>query len=131
MGEVYVDTSGDLKVCEALLRGFEILGRVEMALKIEANTWHPKEELSFLAENEKVRYLVWIEEMSDTFIFQVGELVNAGEDKFPFGKGNYQCKLSVGEREVCSARGWNRIEVEIVAAEEAVRILRAEQSSLP
>ena len=62
--------------------------------------------------------------MSDNFAFQVGELVNPGEDKLTFGKGNYQCKLFVDEGEVCSFRGWNRIEVETAAAEEAVRILR-------
>ena len=48
------------------------------------------------------------------------------EEKISFGKGKYRCKLFVSEREVCSIQGWNRTEVETVAAEEAVRILGAE-----
>ena len=86
---VYVDTSDDLKVCEALLRRFEILGWLKMALKVEANIWHPKEKLGFFAKNEKVRYLLWIEEMRDKFIFQAEDLVNAGEEKLRIGKGKY------------------------------------------
>lgn len=58
LGAVYIDTSGDLEICEALVRRFGILGWLEIALKIEANLWHPKEELGFLTKNEKVRYLV-------------------------------------------------------------------------
>ena len=126
LGAVYIDTSGDLKVCEALLRRFGILGWLEMALKTEANIWHPKEELGFLAKNAKVRYLVWIEEMMDKFTLQAGDLVKPREEKISFGKGKYRCKLFVGEREVCSVQGWNRTEVETAAAEEAVRILGAE-----
>lgn len=129
LSAVYIDTSGDPKVCEALLRRFGILSWLEMALKIEANIWHSKEELGFLAKNEKVRYLVWIEEMRDKFIFQAGDLTNAGEEKLSFEKGKYRCKLFVGEREVCSVQSWNRIEVETAAAEETVRILRIERSS--
>jgi len=41
------------------------------------------------------------------------------------GKGRYRCKLFVGEREICSVQGWNRIEVETAAAKEAIRILKA------
>lgn len=117
LGAVYIDTSGDLKVCEALLRRFGILGWLEMALKTEANIWHPKEELGFLAKTEKVKYLVWIEEMRDKFTLQAGDLVNPREEKISFGKGKYWCKLFVGEREVCSVEGWNRTEVETAAAE--------------
>ena len=36
LGAVYIDTSGDLKICEALLRRFGILGWVETALKRKA-----------------------------------------------------------------------------------------------
>ena len=131
LGAVYIDTGGDLQACEALLRRFGILDWLEMALKIEINLWHPKEELGFLAQNEKVRYLVWIEEMmsdddDDEFTLQAGDLVNAGdEEELIFGKGKYRCKVFVGEKEVCSVQGWNRIEVETAAAEEGVRILRA------
>jgi len=125
LGAVYVDTSGDLKICEALLRRFGILGWVETALKREARIWHPKEELGVLARNEKVRYRVWIEKVDDCIAGPVEELVNAGEENLVFGKGWYWCKLFVGEKEICSVQGWNRIEVETAAAKEAVRILEA------
>ena len=69
---------------------------------------------------------MWIEDVRDKFTLQAGDLVNAREGKISFGKGKYWCKLFVGEREVCSVQGWNRTEVETAAAEEAVRILRAE-----
>lgn len=105
LGAVYIDTSGDLEVCEALLRRFGILGWLEMALKLEADIWHSKEGLGFLAKNEKVRYLVGIEEMRDKFTLQAGDLVNAREEKISFGKGKYWCKLFVGEREVCIVQG--------------------------
>ena len=61
LGAVYIDTNGDLNICEALLRRFRILGWVETALEREARTWHPKKKLRVLARNEKVRYQVWIE----------------------------------------------------------------------
>jgi len=95
------------------------------ALKREARIWHPKEELGVLARNEKVRYRVWIEKVDDCIAVPVEELVNAGEEYLVFGKGRYWCKLFVGEKEICSVQGWNRIEVETAAAKEAVRILEA------
>lgn len=39
------------------------------------------------------------------------------------GKGRYRCKLSIGESELCCVEGWNRIDVETAAAEEAIQIL--------
>ena len=126
LGAVYVDTSGDLEICEALLRRFGILGWVEIALKNEGRIWHPKEELRVLARNEKVRYLVWIEKVDDCIAVSFGDPANVGEENLVLGKGRYRCKLFVGEREICSVQGWNGIEVETAAAEEAVRILKAQ-----
>lgn len=37
--------------------------------------------------------------------------MDAGEENLVFGKGRYWCKLFVGEKEICSVQGWNRIEV--------------------
>ena len=51
--------------------------------------------------------------------------MNAGEEKLVFEKGRYWCKVFVGEKEICSVQGWNRIEVETAAANKAVRILEA------
>ena len=125
LGAVYIDTSGDLKSCDALLRRFGILGWVETALEKEARIRHPKEELGILARIEKVRYRVWIEKVDDCIAVPVGKLAKAGEEKLVFEKRRYWCKLFVGEKEICIAQGWNRIEAEIAAANEAVRILEA------
>ena len=122
LGAVYIDTGGDLQACDALLRGFGIIDWVETALKKEVQIRHPKEEVGRLAGNEKVRYRVWIEQ-DDCIAGSSGELVNAGEEKLDLGNGRYRCQLFVGEREICSVQGWNRIDVETAAAEEAVRTI--------
>lgn len=95
LSAVYLDTNGDLDICEALLRKFGILGWVETTLKREARIWHPKEELGVLARNEKVKYQVFIEKADDYIAVLIGELVNAGEENLTFGKGRYWCKLFV------------------------------------
>jgi len=123
LGAVYIDTTGDLRACDALLRRFGIMDWVETALKKEVQIQHPKEEVGRLARNEKVRYRVWIE-LDDCTAGLIGELVNAGEEKLDLGNGRYRCKLFVGEREICSVQGWNRIDVETAAADEAMRILK-------
>ena len=125
LGAVYIDTGGDLRACDALLRGFGIIDWVETALKKEVQIRHPKEEVGGLAMNEKVRYRVWIEH-DDCIAGSSGGLVNAGKEKLDLGNGRYRCKLFVGEREICSVQGWNRIDVETAAADEAIRILKTE-----
>jgi len=63
--------------------------------------------------------------VDDCIAVSVGDPGNAGEENLVLGKGRYRCKLFVGEREICSVQGWNRIEVETAAAKEAIRILKA------
>ena len=127
LGAVYIDTRGDLDACDALLRGFGIMDWVETALKNEIPILHPKEEVGILAVNEKVRYQVWIEH-DDNIAGSVGELLNADKEKLlDLGSGRYRCKLFVGEREICSVQGWNRIEVETAAADEAIRHLKVKR----
>ena len=45
LGAVYIDTGGDLKACDALLRGFGIIDWVETALKKEVQIRHPNNAL--------------------------------------------------------------------------------------
>ena len=68
---------------------------------------------------------MWIEKVDDCIAVPVEELVNAGEEKLVFEEGRYWCKLFVGEKEICSVQGWNRVEVETAAAKVVVRILEA------
>lgn len=71
--------------------------------------------------NEKVRYRVWTKH-DDCIAGSSGDSVNAGKKKLDFGNGRYRCKFFVGEREIFSVQGWNRIDVETAAADEAIRI---------
>ena len=91
-------------------------------MKKEVQIRHSKEEIGGLAMNERGRYRVWIE-YDDCIAGSSGDLVNAGKEKLDLGNGRYRCKLCFGEREICSARGWNRIDVETAAAGTKLRIL--------
>ena len=124
LGAVYIDTGGDLRACEALLRRFGIIDWVETALNNDVLVRHPKEEVGILAVNEKVRYQVWIED-DDCIADSRGESVDADKEKFDLDKGRYLCKLFIGEEEVCCVQGWNRIDAETAAADEAIRIIKA------
>lgn len=127
LGAVYIDTGGDLNACDALLRRFGIMDWVETALRNEIPILHPKEEVGILAVNEKVRYQVWIEP-DDCTAGSSEALLNADKEKLlDLGSGRYRCKLFVGEREICSVQGWNRVEVETAAADEAIRLLKVKR----
>jgi len=41
-----------------------------------------------------------------------------------FGQGTLHCKVMVNGEHICTSHGWNQLEVETAAAEEAVEILR-------
>ena len=122
LGALYIDTNGDLKACMAMLRRVGVLEWVETALKNNVQIRHPKEEVGRLAGNEKVRYHVWIRDVDDYDARPTEGLVDAGQEKLALGKGRYRCKLSVGGSEICCVQGWNRIDVETAAAEEAIQI---------
>lgn len=122
LGAVYIDTAGDLRACDALLRRFGITDWVETTLKKEVQIRHSKEEVGSLAMNEKVRYRVWIEH-DDYITSSSGDLVSAGKEKLDLRNGRNRCKFIFGEREICSARGWNRIDVKTAAAGRKLRIL--------
>ena len=66
-----------------------------------------------------------MEKVDDCIAISIGELEDAGEENLVFGEGRHRCKLFVGEKEICSVQGWNRIKVETTAAKKAVRILEA------
>lgn len=47
------------------------------------------------------------------------------QDGLELDKGPWHCRISVNSERVCVKHGWNRLEVETAAAEEAVAILKA------
>jgi dsRNA-specific ribonuclease len=148
LGAVYIDTRGDFDACERVAREFGIIGWVEQTLKKGGKILNPKHELGMMAVKEGVRYEAWAEKEeeegepeehgsdSDSDIADgagpSGRLDGKGVDKrqeedMVLGQGKCRCKIFVGEREICEVQGWNRKEVEIAAAEEAVRILSEER----
>ena len=128
LGAVYIDTGGDFKACDALVRRFGIMDWLETAITKDIPLRHPKEDVGCLAPNARVKYHVWIEQEDCASNIAGSSNEEAGvdpakEEKFELGSGRYRCKLLIGEREICTVQGWNRIEVETAAAEEAIRIL--------
>ena len=121
LGAIYVDTNGDLKACHDMLRKIGIMDWVETALDSEVQIRHPKGEVGRLARNEKVRFQVWVENKSD----RIGQWMNLEEETLALGEGKYRCKVSVGGEEICVVQGWNKLDVEIAAAEQASLILRS------
>lgn len=101
---MYIDTGGDLRACDALLREFGIIDWVETALKKEVQIRHPKEEVGGLAINKKIRYRVWIEH--DDYIANLNRgLINAGKEKLDLRNGRYRCKLSLANERFIICRG--------------------------
>lgn len=81
-----------------------------------------KEEVGRFARGERVRYRIWIE--NDSIAGSSGVSVNAGEEMLNLGNERYRCKLYVREREICGVLGWDRIDFETAAADEAIQILK-------
>ena len=121
LGAVNVDTGGDLRGCDVLLREFGTIDWVDTAFKEDIQIRRPKEAVVRLAGSERVRYRVWIE--NDDYI---AGSVNVSEDKLILGNGRYRSKLFVDKREICTVQEWNRIDVETAAADEAIRAPKIE-----
>lgn len=63
--------------------------------------------------------------MNDRSSGSAEESVHGGQKKLDLGKERYRCRVFIEERDVCVVQGWNEIDVETGAAEEAMRILKA------
>ena len=100
IGAIYIDSHGDLGVCEAWIARVGILPWLRRAMEEDVKVWHPKEELGVLADQKKVSY-------------QVKEDPEKGS----------VCTLFVGDAEICQAHGVSRKIAEMRAAEIAVEML--------
>ena len=110
IGAIYIDTRGSMAACESFLEHLGVMRYLRRVLDGDVALLHPKEEVGQLAGIEKVKYVVKIEERKE-------------EDK----GGRLNCEIWVGQRMVVKVGGGvSRIEVETKAAEEAVRVLKAE-----
>ena len=105
LGALYLDTQGDLAVCEAFAERLGILPRLRRFLDESVETAFPRERVGILADGLPVEY---VGARSDT---------DAGEKVF-------SCQIRVGGVEVAAITGCgSKDEAEARAAMEAVRVL--------
>ncbi|KAF2172879.1 hypothetical protein M409DRAFT_16833 [Zasmidium cellare ATCC 36951] len=111
LGALYIDTRGDLSVCEAFVSKLGILDHMDRILDEHVECFSPKERLGVVADREAVRY-----------VNRWGEDVD--------GKRVFGCVVMVGDEEVVGVDGCgHRDEAEVKAAWEACRILEARGGS--
>lgn len=103
LGALYLDTRGDLEICEAFLEKLGVLPILRGILEREVEAAFPKERVGILADRCEVFY-------------EVGQ---PGED----GEG-WACVVRVGEKEVVRVDGCGgREEAEVRAADRAAEVL--------
>jgi len=144
IGAVYIDSGGSFEVVEVVARKLGLLQWLENAMEQDVQCWHSKEEIGTFGGEKGVEYVVWrghgtepqdvdmdAKEAFGEPVDMVGTHhaeLNASSDRTPaqliFGAGSFHCKIIVNGEHVCTSHGWNRLEVETAAAEEAVEILR-------
>ena len=106
IGAIYIDSHGNLDICESWIARIGILPWLRRAMQQEVKVWHPKEELGVLADKEKVTYQM-----------RGGDL-----------KGTTECTLFVGKTKICQAHGASRKIAEMRAADIAVGLLSSRGS---
>jgi len=142
LGACYIDSGGFFQVVEKVARKLGLLQWLENAIEQDVKCWHPKEEVGTFGGESGVEYVVWRGQGTDPEGMGAdGDLVEAGNvtgdgdpgqdangDMKPaqliYGQGTFHCKIRVNGEHVCTSHGWNKLEVETAAAEEAVDILR-------
>ena len=144
IGAVYIDSGGSFELVEKVAKKLGLLQWLENAMEQDVNCWHPKEEIGTFGSEGGVKYVVWrghgtepqdvdmdakeaLGEPVDMVGTHHAEL-DASGNRTPaqliYGQGNFHCKIIVNGEHVCTSHGWNQLEVETAAAEEAVEILR-------
>lgn len=107
LGAIYLDTRGDLSLCEAFVKKLGILKHMRRILEGNVETASPKEQLGILAGNEEVKYSMSLHKTKDQ-------------------KRNFTCLVTVGGSEVAFADDCkNKDEAGARSARAAVRTLQA------
>lgn len=115
IGAIYVDTHGSMEACESFLEHVGVMEYLRRVMNGDVALLHPKEEVGHLADIEKVNYVVRMEEREE------------GDGKL----WRLKCEVWVGERMVVKVGdGVSRMEVETRAAEDAVRVLKADKREM-
>lgn len=115
IGAVYIDSRGEIPVCEAVVRRFGILDCLERILRDEVDCLHPKERLGHLAVEKDVKYV------------RVGDETTAEGAS----KGWYKCQVKVGGMVVGEVvEGLKRLNAETIAAWQAVGLLEGRSDAV-
>ncbi|KAK3074852.1 Dicer-like protein 2 [Teratosphaeriaceae sp. CCFEE 6253] len=106
LGALYIDTHGDLAVCEAFLEKVGVMAQMRSMLDGEMEVVSPKERMGIAAGNAKVKYQITTERIE--------------------GRPVVHCSVVVDETIVADSRACgSRAEAEARAACEAVKILQS------
>ena len=104
LGALYLDSRGDLSVCEAFIDKLGILKDMNRILDEHVETAYPKEQLGILADRKAVDYMTSCGTVD--------------------GRNAYECTVKVGEDEIAAVGGYgSREEAELRAARQATRLL--------
>ena len=105
LGALFLDSGGDLAVCEAFIDGLGILKHMHRFLDNNVETAFPKEQLGILSDRDKVEYTVNQVEAED-------------------GSKSFSCVVKIAGTEVAEVSSCaNKEEAEARAARKAVRVL--------
>ena len=105
LGALYLDTHGDLSVCEAFAERLGILKHMRRILDDNVETAFPKEQVGILADTQTVEY---------------SGSRSEGED----GRKTFECAVKIGGVDVASVVACgSKEEAELRAARAAVRVL--------
>ena len=122
---VWID-SGSFEVCNQLVERIGIFKIMRRILDEDVQVLNPKEELGMLADTQRVKYVITFATAGERDKSESGS--ENGSESEKVGGKRLACKVFVGRREVVSvADGVSVVEVETRAAEEAVRVLKAEK----
>ncbi|KAI9718250.1 MAG: hypothetical protein M1812_004240 [Candelaria pacifica] len=118
LGAVYLDSKGYNGAIESVAERIGILPYLRRILEQEVQLVHPKGILGQMVGNEKLEYVLGVEDKDE------GDGGNEGEKWFT-------CVIRVGGREILKAgRGTSKDEVRTRAAEMAVSILKEEKEMM-
>lgn len=107
LGALFLDTQGDLAVCEAFLERLGVLPVMRRMLESGVDTTHPKERLGVVADQDDVTYVT--KKVNDTGVML------------------WECLVKVGGRDVAGVKGCiSREEAEVRAADQAIGKLTAQ-----
>jgi dsRNA-specific ribonuclease len=138
LGAVFIDSGGDFAAVEKVARTLGLWDWLERALGEDVKCWHPKEEIGTFGSmggESGVVYKVWRSQDVESHGPSESEGSSADEEdndddgmneqrQLELGKGTWHCRVVVNGEDICVTHGWNRLEVETAAAEEAITILK-------